>query len=56
MSSPDDTNPGGPIDQTPEQMAQRRIEMKLDRIANVVTLTYEEVVALRPRVATLETR
>ncbi len=51
---PDDTNPGGPIDATPGERDMRRIEQKIDRIWHAITEPYNEVVAIRPRVAVLE--
>lgn len=55
MSDPNDqTNPGGPVDADPDAVALRRVEKKLDRVLKIAIETYEEVVALQPRVTKLE--
>lgn len=50
------TNPGGPIDQTPLDAFMARVDRRLASIHKIAAETFDEIVALRPRVNEVERR
>lgn len=54
MERDEPTNPGGPVSATPLDEAMLRIDRRLAGIHRIAAETYNEVVALRPRVDSTE--